>query len=61
MPGTAKNKVSKQRFLKKSAQKTFVSLDRAVVTTGGQNYQKFFASFFQKRSACLLYHQAAFF
>jgi hypothetical protein len=41
-------------FLKKSAQKTFADLDRARFKASGPVKQKFFASFFQKRSACLL-------
>jgi hypothetical protein len=46
-------------FLKKSpsagaAQKTFANLDRARFNACGPVKQKFSASFFQKRSACLL-------
>jgi hypothetical protein len=38
-------------FLKKSAQKTFATFDRAGENTWGPVKKKFFASFFQKRSA----------
>jgi hypothetical protein len=41
-------------FLKKSAQKTFANLGHRRFHQQGPVEQKFFASFFQKRSACFL-------
>jgi hypothetical protein len=38
-------------FFKKSPQKTFVTFTRDVSTSPGLKEQKFFASFFQKRSS----------
>jgi len=43
---------SKDFFFENKKQKTFTSLDTPV-QTGKQKKQKFFASFFQKRSPCL--------
>jgi hypothetical protein len=40
-------------FLKKKKQKNFDPLDCVGKTNGGPAEQKFFASFLQKRSACL--------
>jgi len=47
-------KKASSAFLKKSAQKTFTKLSRALETSHGSEDQKFFASFFQKRSASFL-------
>jgi len=45
---------SKNFFFEKKKQKTFINLGQRLFHQHGINYQKFFASFFQKRSSCLL-------
>jgi hypothetical protein len=40
-------------FVNKKKQKNFFNLDRAVETSSGPAEQKFFGSFFQKRTAFL--------
>jgi hypothetical protein len=48
-------KESKRFFFEKKKQKTFTLLVSVRPTDSGPKGQKFFASFFQKRSACFLH------